>query len=89
MVAFRRAYRTAATMSGLFLVNEYVLQGYLGAGLVVIDVVEDIFLFPFCLAVIEVEVTAVHRSACVDSRGTHDLLFTDVLLHVVYSTMQY
>ena len=80
VVAFGRAYQTAATMSGFFLVNEFLSQGYLGAGLVVTDVVEGIFLFPLHLEVVEVEVTTGHRSANVDSGGTHDLLFTDVLL---------
>ena len=46
--SFGRASRTAATMSGrLFLVNESVSRRLLEAGLVDVDVVEGVFLFPF------------------------------------------
>ena len=49
----------AATMSGrLFLVNETVLRRLLKASLVDVAVVEGVFLFPFCLEVVDVDATA-------------------------------
>ena len=54
------------TMSGrLFLVNETVLRRLLKAGLVDVDVVEGVFLFPFRLEVVDVDATAGHGLACV------------------------
>ena len=91
-VAFGRVSRTVATRWGRsFLVNESVPQCFLEAGLVVDDVTEDAFLFPFRLEVVEVEVTALHGLACVDSLHSAEALmihFTlmcccDLLNHAV------
>ena len=54
----------AATMSGrLFLINETVLRRLLKAGLVDVDVVEGVFLFPFHFEVVDVDATAGHGLA--------------------------
>ena len=61
-----RTSRMATTMSGrLFLVNETVLRRLLKAGLVDVDVVEGVFLFPFRLEVVDVDATAGHGLALV------------------------
>ena len=62
----QRASRMAATMSGrLFLVNETVLRCLLKAGLLDVDVVEGVFLFPFHLEIVDVDATAGRGLACV------------------------
>ena len=59
LVVLRRASRTAATMSGRSpLVSESVPQHLLGGGMVFARIVLGIFLFPFCLEELAVEVVA-------------------------------
>ena len=58
-VALGRASRTAATMSGIsFLVSESIPRCLFEAGLEDDDAVDGIFLFLFCLVVVDVDVTA-------------------------------
>ena len=68
LVVLRRTSRTAATMSGRSsLVSESVPRHLLGAGMVFARVVLGIFLFPFCLKELAVEVVVGQGLVRVDS----------------------